>query len=449
MNISILIALAAVLAYACFERAGVLRNEWNMALIAVGVVAAIHFLIERRERIHRFDRLIVICPAVVLGIAALQLVPLPVAVVRILSPARVELLQALEPVAGRQPLVTLSAVPYATAQWLLSLAAFVAVFLLVRDLTARLRYSPWATVWPLLAIAGLEAALGVYQAYAEGGGAEATGTYNSRDHFAGLIEMVLPLAAMYAAAILQRDRQRHESPARPALQACGVMAIAALLLVGIVHSLSRMGFLSTLAALFVCGALALSARRWRMDYQVSVPFWRRLLAPALAGVAVIAGFIFLPTDPLIARFADFAHTEDISADTRAQLWRDTVPLIKDYPLFGCGFGAYESCFMKYKSVAPMNTADFAHNDYLQVLAELGVFAFAAGLIFVLRIMAGLAREVLYGASLDERYRATACLAAMVAMLCHSFVDFNMYVPSNAMVFAWIAGIGSANLVRNR
>ena len=146
--------------------------------------------------------------------------------------------------------------------------------------------------------------------------------------------------------------------------------------------------------------------------------------------------------PTIARFSDLASTNDITADTRVQLWRDTTPLVRDYLWSGCGFGAYESCFLKYKSVAPMNTADFAHNDYLQALAELGVFGFAAGVAFVLLILAGAGRRILYPRSADERYRAIACVAAMTAMLAHSFVDFNMYVPANALTFAWIAGIAN-------
>jgi O-antigen ligase len=220
---------------------------------------------------------------------------------------------------------------------------------------------------------------------------------------------------------------------------------AALLLIAIVFSLSRMGFFCALAALVVAAALTLTVRGWRDDERVEAPLWRRALPAAIVAVVVLAGVLVLPSAALVSRFSDLAHTEDITADTRAQLWRDTVPLIKDYPLFGCGFGAYESCFYKYKTVAPMSTADFAHNDYLQVLAELGIVGFAAGLTFVLRILFGVGRNVLYAHSIDERCRSIACVAAMTAMLLHSIVDFNMYVPANAMVFAWIAGVASASL----
>jgi len=446
MNIAAAILLGLTLAWACIERAGVVPRDWNPCVLAIGVIASVCFLIPRRRRIPRADRLVTVCVWTALGVAALQLAPLPLGLVRIVSPARVELLRAMTPVAGPMPrFFPLTVVPYATAQALLTLAAYAVVFLLVRELTLRLDRFPWALVWPLVVVVTLEAAIGFIQASGNGGSDQATGTYNSRDHYAGLLEMVLPFAAMYAVAILRRNLHPKGMPVRAALQACGMIVSAALLLIAIVFSLSRMGFFCALAALVVAAALTLTVRGWRDDERVEAPLWRRALPAAIVAVVVLAGVVVLPSAALVSRFSDLAHTEDITADTRAQLWRDTVPLIKDYPLFGCGFGAYESCFYKYKTVAPMSTADFAHNDYLQVLAELGIVGFAAGLTFVLRILFGVGRNVLYAHSIDERCRSIACVAAMTAMLLHSIVDFNMYVPANAMVFAWIAGVASTSL----
>jgi O-antigen ligase len=91
----------------------------------------------------------------------------------------------------------------------------------------------------------------------------------------------------------------------------------------------------------------------------------------------------------------------------------------------------------------MNTVDYAHNDYLQVLAEFGVFGAIAGLVFVLRLFYRSIRGALFTPSIDQRYLAIACIASFVAILLHSVVDFNMYVPANGMVFAWVAGIAGA------
>jgi len=449
MKIVALLSLTAILAYACFEHAGVVAQEWNPCVLAIGVAAALYFLMPWRRRIPRLDRPAAFCMLAVVGIAALQIVPLPLNVVRLVSPARLELLRATAPVAGGLPrFVALSVAPSATAQAVLSLAAYAVVFLLVRDLTLRVGRKPWAAVAPLIAVAGLEALLGFLQAFGASD-AHATGTYNSYDHYAGLLEMALPFPVMYAVAILQRNRRPRGVPGPAAIAACAMMSACALILIAIVLSLSRMGFFCGLAGLLIAGVLALSVRGWRTGAGKAAPLWRRALPSALVAVVIAGGFIFLPTDPLIARFSDLASANDITADTRVQLWRDTVPLVKDYPWFGCGLGTYESCFFKYKSVAPMHTADFAHNDYLQVLAELGIFGFAAGIVFVFRLLAGAGRQVLYAQSADERYRAIACVAAMNAMLLHSIVDFNMYVPANAMVFAWIAGIASCSLAASR
>jgi O-antigen ligase len=446
MNVAGAILLGVTLAWACIERAGVVPQDWNPCVLAIAIVAAIYFLFPHRRRIPRFDPLLAACVWLVLGLAAFQLAPLPLSVVRFLSPARAELVRAAAPVAGGLPhFITLTAAPYASAEALLTLASYVAVFLLVREMTLRMDRFPWVPVWPIIVVATLEAALGFIQTYAQVSD-QATGTYNSRDHYAGLLEMVLPFSAMYAVAILRRNLRPKGMPVRAALEACGMMISAGLLLIAVVFAISRMGFFCSLAALILAGLLALSVRGWRDDDRVK-PLWRRAMPAAMVAAVALAGVVILPSAALVSRFSDLAHTDDITADTRAQLWRDTVPLIEDYAWFGCGFGAYESCFYKYKTVAPMSTADFAHNDYLQVMAELGVVAFAAGLVFVLRILIGAGRNVLYAHSIDERFRSIACVAAMTAMLLHSLVDFNMYVPANAMVFAWIAGVASVSLVR--
>jgi hypothetical protein len=43
---------------------------------------------------------------------------------------------------------------------------------------------------------------------------------------------------------------------------------------------------------------------------------------------------------------------------------------------------------------------------------------------------------------DRRYVALACAGSFAAIMLHSFVDFNLYIPANAMLLAWIAGIAA-------
>ncbi len=195
----------------------------------------------------------------------------------------------------------------------------------------------------------------------------ATGTYVNRNHFAGLLEMALPLTIIGPLPVGGEGIPFAE-PRRPTLQTALLLAVVAFLLMGMLASLSRMGILSTLVGL---GAMGLA---WLFTQQADAanpPRRWRWVAPAgvLVGGLMLLGF--LSPGEMVQRFAELAQTEDISSDGRVQIWKDTVKLIAAYPLTGCGLGAYERGLFAFKTVAPINTVDFAHNDYLQILAELG------------------------------------------------------------------------------
>ncbi len=90
---------------------------------------------------------------------------------------------------------------------------------------------------------------------------------------------------------------------------------------------------------------------------------------------------------------------------------------------------------KFENAAP--TVDYAHNDYLQYLAELGLIGFALAL--------GVMGRCLYwmGRGLDRSRLVAGACGAVAAMGMHSMVDFNLYIPANALVLAWILGMATA------
>jgi O-antigen ligase len=220
---------------------------------------------------------------------------------------------------------------------------------------------------------------------------------------------------------------------KPALRAGASFSIAALLLVGAIDSLSRMGFLCALFSLAVLGAAALPRKRWL------------LALPA----AVFLLLIYLPPDQLIDRFAQISTADQIASQDRVAVWRETLPLIAAYPAAGCGLGAFESVFVRFKHHAPTIVDNYAHNDYLQYLAEVGTFGFALGLALVGGLLFTAARASLRHASAADRALARASLASMAALLLHSTVDFNSYIPANAFAFAWIAALAASAMFSSR
>ena len=130
----------------------------------------------------------------------------------------------------------------------------------------------------------------------------------------------------------------------------------------------------------------------------------------------------------------------MSTNSRALIWADTVRLVGAYPVFGCGLGAYESALQPYKTVAPLLTVDYAHNDYLQLLAELGVLGFAPLLFLVAVIYRRALRHATRLVRGPDAYLALATAGGLTAIAIHSLADFNLYIPANAMAAVWLGAL---------
>jgi len=312
---------------------------------------------------------------------------------------------------------SLSIAPATTAAYLLRTIGYTVVFLLFREMTLRLHgRRRWMLFVPLIAIAAAEAALGLSQIAPN---SVAVGTYGNRNHFAGLLEMVLPGTVALGLAV-------------GGFAGIGVSCIAITIFLGILYSLSKMGFVAALGGLFIMAALGLGPR----------------LAPrhkwlAIAGLATLAfaAFVFLPPDQVVNGIGG-VFVDDTTGEGRFPIWADSLHLIAAYPIFGVGLGNYGSSFIKYQTAVLDRTFDHTHNDYLELVSDLGIIGFLLLAGFVFLIFKKVVRVATRGPNADLRYLGLGCVGGMTAIGLHSLTDYNMYVPANAFVFAWIAGIAA-------
>jgi len=426
-----LAALSLIFAYAVFQSGGMLDTDWDRCMVSLGLLAMVYFRFTNKDDLappaqwwFRWP------PLLLLGFIGLQLVPLPMWLLRVVSPARAGLLQSLGQVLPGMASAPISVFPSATLAHFLRAGAYTVVFVMARELAWRTIGRRWLIVAPIVIIAGAEAVFGVLQ-YDSSTASVAHGTYVNRNQFAGLLELSLPFAVAYPIATMMARRHR---PFRLAVLAAMSVALAALILLGIILSLSRMGFAASLSSLFVLGCLTLGARASAS---------RRLAAGAAAAAAVIAASVYLAPDPLINRFAEIRGTTEIADSTsitRPRLWKDAWSLVTDYPIVGCGLGAFGQAFPKYRTFLPQLAVDFVQNDYLQFLAELGGIGFGIAAFGMIVVVLSAARAIFRSADSSKRHLAIACLAALAAILIHSFTDYNLYIPANAMLLAWIAGV---------
>lgn len=395
MTAAVLALLGIATGVALLGQGGVDEASWRISQAIIGIAAIAAFVPWRHRLRHsRLDPRAAALFAALAVYVTLQAIPLPANIVATLSPSRAALSAALDIVGPAPASITLSVDPSATVSQAMRWLTAAVVFLLARAAALRFDHGSWWPVVPVVVLAMIEAGIGIVQLVS---GAPVQGTSGNRNHFAASLNLALPfaLAAGASGAFV------------PALGAAALLAGAAIV------SLSRMAFL---VAMLCCGIAG-----WRLVRHRFPPVALALLAAGM----IPAVFALAPGD-LIERFS--------GNDDRLTLWSETVRLIRDYPLFGCGLGAYEPAFQYYKRVAPGRTADFAHNDFLQWFTELGFVGFAllaAGLFFLVRPAFR---------NHEGGWFATARIAALSGAALHSFTDYPLYIPAHLLLFAWVLGV---------
>ncbi|HEX6737991.1 MAG TPA: O-antigen ligase family protein, partial [Vicinamibacteria bacterium] len=257
-------------------------------------------------------------------------------------------------------------------------------------------------------------------------------SYVNHNHFAGLMEMAAVAALGAAVAAARRDG----GPSPRAL-ACGGAALG--LAATHLASRSRGGLLALAAGLLALGALILAApsRRSRS------PRTRAALA-ALGLLAVMAfGLASVPAATRSHLATALRGSSDASGEYRVDVARDTLRLAAQRPLLGWGLGAYADAFPAVKRAHGDVRTTHAESDVLEFLAEAGLAGLAALALLALVLGRGLRERLVEGRDPWRKGLAVAAAGGAAALLAHSFLDFNLRLPANALVFASLLGLAGA------
>lgn len=386
-------------------------------------------------------RIPVAAPFFLIGLVLLQIVPLPVS----LAPAFG--ISDFDPLCRSS--FTISAAPHQTVSQLLALVTYLTAFYLVIAICADHRAKK-RLVLALLTIGVFEAFYGLVQYltgwqqilfyakkfYLE----DATGTYINRNHFAGMLEMILPFAVIFAVQCVWRLRQAPPSETAHAKRLLSSpelpfllfwVFIAAVLFAALVSSHSRMGILSSLISLIAVLALAGTSR---------LPAKTRVAVGALFLLGLVAVAIWVGSDPAITRFETLNDQYTHPGQDRLSIWRDTLHLIGRHPVLGSGLGSFATVYPSVETAFLNNLVDHAHCDYLEVVAELGL---PGGLLVfgaVFWVLGRTFRRCKKGGADYDKAISFACVGGIVAILLHSLGDFNLQIPANALLFAMILGL---------
>lgn len=222
--------------------------------------------------------------------------------------------------------------------------------------------------------------------------------------------------------------------------------IAVFCYLGVILSVSRGGYLSATFSLLAFALFSL----WIIGIYRRRDFTLSLLIVLLGGAVLLGGTAYVMTHNsfINGRLATLSKS---TKDARVYNWQATLDQFKEAPVFGTGAGTHLYYGRQFRRRQIQADPIHSHNDYLEMLAEYGVVGelLLAGfllthLLYGMSTIGTLTVRRLCNSLVSSRSDSLAlCVGAttgVLAIVAHSVVDFNMHIPGNALLLAFLFGI---------
>jgi O-antigen ligase len=242
------------------------------------------------------------------------------------------------------------------------------------------------------------------------------GPFVNRNHFAGFMELIVPLGL----GLLVTKGVRKELV--PLTVLFTIVEIGALVLSG-----SRGGIVGFF---FGIGVLALVL--W-MRRTAAVQFG----AAAMILLAALALVAWLGIGEVAERFARVGPGE-VSLMRRGVMLEGSWHIFLDHPWMGTGAGTLIDVYPRYEGLYDGKLIEHAHDDYVEMLADMGLPGGLLAAAFLFLLFRCAFQQVRKNQSPLSAGVHVGAIAGCGSLLLHSFVDFNLHIPSNAALFLILA-----------
>ena len=422
-------------------------EPWSLALMEIiSCLTLVLLIIKNLKNNEALLSVPALVPLVLfLGYILFQIIPLPFFIVKFLSPGAAEIyLNA--PGISEGSWIPLSIHPKATLPEFFRFASYAAFYILTVHLLKNRVYLK-TTILIITIFGALLSFSSILQFYLTDDMAlwfrhvpknsMIVGPYICHNHYAGLMEMIFPV--VLALFFFHRPRLHNPSVIKSIIEILSqekanihiLIGGAALLIVTSVFvSLSRGGMIS----------LSLS-----LIFFVWLIFRRKI---SRGNTFLIFTIILLTTmsvawfgwDQIFERFAKLKNAQGVIHESRLDFWKDSRHIIAGFPLTGSGMGTFFDIYPAYQTINPDIDLGHAHNDYIELAAEGGVIGFMLAAAFIITLYFKTYRVFLTRRDAYSVYIYMGSITALLSILIHSFVDFNLHIGANGLWFFFMAGL---------
>jgi len=451
LDLAIECLLTALLAFMPLAMGAVQAWSELVVVIAAGAMGLLLAIARLTDRQRRAAWSWIYLPLLLLvGLCALQLLPLPAAWVAAISPTTAETRRALlADLPGSERVLrfmTLSFYPLETRRMLRIVLAVAVVFVTVVNVYRR----PEQIQRLLGAIAIIGAAVAVVALAQDLSGTRSVywrfpqqnpasgGPFVNRNNFAQFANMSIGAALGLLLVYLVRAETSSSGSPRFAwahmesMDRAIVKSLVLAILLGAIAiflSGSRGGMFSMVAAFLVTGVLvALRRRRSGLAWVVTV-----------LCLGIFATLLYVGFERACERVASIRDLQKAAGgrwQVNRDVWQRMVPQFRNV---GIGLGAHEVVYPGYSRLPDSPAAGHVENEYLQLIEELGIAGAVIVGLFLLLLVAQFVR-VLRRQSRSIHAAVFGVAFAIVAVAVHSTSDFGQRLPAHALLCATLCGV---------
>lgn len=247
------------------------------------------------------------------------------------------------------------------------------------------------------------------------------GPYVNKNHYAGLMEMLTPIALVLALSRFFRGGQRV------------LLAFAAIFMgatIFLAHS--RGGIVAFAAQMGLLGLFFVRSSRHR----------RAALQVGAVCLLILVLLLFLGSGRVAEQVSQLGAIRGDLESGRWVIAKDCVRMILARPIAGWGLGTFPFVYPSFRSFYSNEFVNRAHNDYLEFTVETGLPGLVAILWFLVALYrAGLSRVTHWHSDFSAAVRLAA-LVGCTGIAVHSLLDFNLHIPANAALFFVLCAVAS-------